>query len=240
MSGRYSGDGSHWGSTGFTRVRVNRWNTSTKVTASPVSAKTGQAVKLSAVIISGGSLAPGGTVIFKDAVGDLCSARVSRNTASCAYTWKSAGTYPVTGTYSGDAAHNASSGMAKVTVSAAKPTVYATTTKITNPDPATTLAGKAIAIDVTVASPAGAPPATGTVNVAPVNTDGSLPSSYYCTVTLTAADNGSGNCDVASGVSDATCSWTPKASGSYKVTAVYSGDDLNLTSASTAVAITVP
>jgi hypothetical protein len=342
VSGRYSGDGSHWGSTGYTRVRVDRWNTGTRVTASPASAVTGQAVRLSAVVTSGGPLAPGGTVTFRDSSGFLCSARVSRNAAACPYAWRSGGSYEVTGAYSGDGAHNASSGTARVTVTVPEPRVYATATAITNPDPATTLAGEPIAIHVAVTSDApGAPPATGTVSVAPVDTDGPLPSSYYCQVTLTPADRGVASCDVtpgtgtwgyihyeatyagdsrhtgsvsagdhtvivpetttttvsyapavpaagqpetltaavvneakgsldpafppagtvsfyvngtvvagcaaqqvtfeaAAGANDATCSWTPAAAGSYQLTAVYSGDDLNLTSTSPGVTVTVP
>jgi hypothetical protein len=66
---------------------------------------------------------------------------------------------------------------------------YATTTKITNKNPGSVQVGKKFTFDVTVASPAGAPAAAGTVKV----TASGLGSNFDCTATVA---GGKGSCSI--------------------------------------------
>ena len=170
----------------------------TSVSAKPKTAYTHASVKLSATVKSSGKT-PTGTVTFWSGTKWLCKGHLSKGSTSCNGKFADASTKTVTGKYSGDATHKTSSGTVKVKIEN-KPTPppagkYATATHITAPNPiATQASGVAYAVKVTVTSAGGAAP-TGTVQIAPTNLTDPGPT-YSCSFTLTAADNGSGSCNV--------------------------------------------
>jgi hypothetical protein len=183
VKGSYAGDSTHAGSSGTTRVTVQRYSTTTAVTASTTTPYPGQAVTLSAAVKSSGPAATG-SVKFTDAAGTLCTGTLKSGTASCAYTWTAAGgPYTVTGAYAGDTAHAGSNG----TAGTVKVAQLATTTKITSIDPGSVPDGVPAVVTVTVTSASGPVP-TGKVVVAA--TDGITDT---CTATLT---SGTGSCDI--------------------------------------------
>ena len=215
VKGSYSGNSSHKTSSGTTTVKVSRYTPRTTVSASTVTPYPGEAVRLSAKV-TGGPTATG-LVQFSDAAGNLCKATLHGGSAKCSYTWTAVGgPFAITGAYSGDAAHNPSTGTAPGTVTV---TLLATTTTIVTIAPGSVHAGTPATVTVTVTSPAGTPTPTRTVTVAP--TDTTLGGTYLCTATLV---DGSGSCMV-----------TPPVStyGVIDYEATYSGDPEHATSVST-------
>jgi hypothetical protein len=189
VSGVYSGDSKHSGSTGKVTVVSDKAATSTAVKVSTAATTTGKSVMFTATVSSKSPLAVAGTVKFTSSNGTLGSASVSKGVAHYTYAgWKSAGSYKVTATYLGNAAHAASHATSgTITVKAA---VYATTTTITGFAPAPVDAGAAPTVTVTVTSATGIP--TGTVTVAATGGDAGLPG-FQCTATLA---DGTGTCTI--------------------------------------------
>ncbi len=146
----------------------------------------GASVKLSATVRSSGAT-PTGTVTFWLGTRKLCAGTLFKGSTHCSARFYSAGTKTITGKYSGNATHRASSGTAKVQIVRSP-----TTTKITNVNPSNVDSGKAFTFHVTVTVPAGTPAATGSVRVAPTAPLG-LPSVYACTATLS---GGKGSCTI--------------------------------------------
>src|SRR5215469_5062908 len=145
----------------------------------------GARVRLSATVRSSGST-PTGTVTFWQGGRRLCAGRLSRGSTQCRAMFSFAGTKTITGRYSGDLTHAASTGTAKVAIVRS-----ATTTKITRIAPDPVPAGQAAVITVRVTAPAGAPVATGMVKVSPANAVS--PAASTCSAALR---QGVGSCHV--------------------------------------------
>jgi len=157
----------------------------TSVSVSPTRAWVGARVRLSATVHSSGRT-PTGTVAFRAAGRALCTAHLSRGSASCVTSFGGPGVFTVRGFYSGDRTHAGSVGSARLTAVRS-----GTTTKITNRSPGIIKVGQTYTFNVTVTSPAGTPAATGRVVLAPV-VPTTLPG-YTCTATVIA---GRGSCTV--------------------------------------------
>jgi large repetitive protein len=221
VKGSYAGNSSHKSSSGTASVKVSKAPTTTTVTASTKTPYPGQSVTVTAKVSSASTVAAAGNVTFSDKSGTLCSnVSLSGGKAVCAYTWPAAGgPFTVTAAYAGNSSHSASQGaVGPVTVAR-----LATTTAITNPTITTQLSGQPFIINVQVTSAGGGVP-TGTVDVASLPQQGILAAgAYTCTVTLTAADNGAGNCSIT----------TPTgAYGFVTFQATYGGDTAHIGSAS--------
>jgi len=189
--------------------------TTTTISASAAPRWVGAVVKLSATVKGSGRV-PTGTVTFKWGTVKLCTGRLSGGKTSCNVRFGRAGTYAVRGFYSGNATHKPSaSGRLAVAVRRSP-----TTTKITNANPGSVLAGHSYTVHLSVTSPAGTPAATGTVVVAPTSPKG-LPPSYSCTTTLV---GGKGSCNVTPG---------PGSFGDIFYEATYSGNTAHTGSVST-------
>jgi large repetitive protein len=191
VRGVYSGDAKHSGATGHVTVVASKAGTSTKLSVSTLAPTVGQRVTFKAAVSSHSPLAVGGWVHMNVGSTTLCSASVIKGIATCGYTWKTAGgSYYVTASYLGDGAHSASASATSGAISVKK---YATTTTITSIAPNDVAAGTPLTVTVTVASPAGAPAATGTVAVAPTAAGIAGLPGYSCTATLS---GGTGTCTI--------------------------------------------
>ncbi len=161
------------------------------VSARPGTAVAGTSVTLAATVRSAGAT-PTGTVSFATGRTRLCAGRLSHGSTRCTARFPAAGTYTVTGSYSGDATHAGAAGTARVTV-----TKVATTTRITLIEPDRVLAGRPATVSVAVTNKtAGTAAATGTVKVTPSNPADVGVAGYSCTVTLTSRSGGKGTCKV--------------------------------------------
>ena len=119
----YSGDPKFASSTSAPlsqTVKAALTPTSTSVSVSPSSVSKGQSVSYSASV-STSSGTPTGTVAFTTGSTSLCTATLSSGTGSCSASNAPVGTDTVTGTYSGDSTHAASSGTATLIVSLPPP-----------------------------------------------------------------------------------------------------------------------
>jgi hypothetical protein len=167
--------------------------TKTSVSVSPKTAYTRSSVKLSATVRGSGSR-PTGTVTFYSGTKKLCHGTLSRGSTHCSAKFSDPATKTITGKYSGNSSHKASSGTAKLKViNRPAPAKSATTTTITNTDPGTVAVSNTngYAIDVTVT---GGSDATGTAVVAPIPpSPAGLPAADTCTAKITA---GKGSCTV--------------------------------------------
>jgi len=117
VTGTYSGDGSHSSSAGSTTITVNATGpsaTSTSVGASPSSVTPGTTVTYSATVT--GTSTPTGSVTFSTGATTLCSATLVGGVGSCTATNAPLGVDVITGAYSGDGTHSASSGSTSLTV----------------------------------------------------------------------------------------------------------------------------
>jgi hypothetical protein len=171
-------------------AHVTRHATKTSVSVSPKTAYTNADVKLSATVKGSGSR-PTGTVTFWFGTRKLCRGTLSRGSAHCYAKFSNAATKTITGKYSGNSSHKASSGTAKVKiVNRPRPAKSATTTTITNANPGTVDVGKTFTFDVSVTSLSGTP--TGTVKVTATAPAG-LPADFDCTATLS---GGKGSCTI--------------------------------------------
>ncbi len=149
------------------------------------SAFVGASVKLSATVKSSGT--PTGVVTFWLGTRKLCHGTLSKGATSCSARFYSINTKTITGKYSGDGSHAASSGTAKLKVVRS-----GTVTKITNANPSNVDSGAAFTFHVQVVVAAGTPPATGFVTVAPTDPAG-LSAAFRCTATLA---GGKGSCTI--------------------------------------------
>jgi hypothetical protein len=171
---------------------------SSKTTVSiPKTAYTHTDVKLSATVKGGKT--PTGTVTFWLGTKKLCHGTLSKGKTSCTYKFADPATKTITGKYSGNSTHKASSGTATIKVTnkpTPPPTEYGTTTLITYPaldEPVTEQAGTVVTLTATVASVGGGAVPTGTVSFAPWNFPGPYPSYEVCTATLV---DGTASCPV--------------------------------------------
>lgn len=186
----YSGDAKHNGASAIlSRIIASKAASSTKLTVSTLTPAPGQQVTFTAAVSSHSPLAVGGWVHMNVGSTTLCSASVVHGLAVCRYTWKTTGSSRVTASYLGDGAHSASAATSG-TISVKK---YTTTTTITSIAPNDKAAGTPLTVTVTVASPAGAPAATGTVSVAPTAAAIAGLPGYSCTATLS---GGTGTCTI--------------------------------------------
>lgn len=184
---------------------VNKANTTTTITDSPDPSVSGQSVTFNvtvAAVSPGAVVAPttlGGNVTITDGGTNSCVAPIVAGTGSCVITFPNAGSYSLTGTYSGDANFNASPASASEphTVNKAD-----TTTIITSDAPDPSMAGIVVTFNYSVTANA---PDTGT------------PSGN-----VTVSDGGTNSCTgtVAAG----SCIITFNTPGSYNLTASYAGD----------------
>jgi large repetitive protein len=178
------------------------------------SAFVGASVNLSATVRSSGA-APAGTVTFWLGTRKLCHGTLSKGSTHCSARFYSINTKTITGKYSGNSTHKASSGTAKLKVVRSH-----TTTKIANlPNPSNVDSGAAFTFHVTVTVPAGTPAATGFVTVAPTSPAG-LSAAFRCTATLAA---GKGSCTI-----------HPPGFGIVDYQASYSGSPVHISSKSAA------
>jgi hypothetical protein len=215
IKGSYSGDAAHNASSGTATETLKRYSTTVALTPNPKTPYPGQHVTLSATVSSASAAAATGKVTFSDASGTLCTGTLSGGKASCSHTWNAAGSDTVKASYAGDAAHNASSKTASLTVALLK-----TVTTITSPDPASEPAGTPFTFNVTVTSSNGSVVPSGTVHLAPTNIQ-NPEDNLLCTVTMV---NGAGSCTV----TPADGTW-----GFLLYEATYSGDSANAKSVST-------
>jgi hypothetical protein len=176
----------------------------TSVSANPKKADTHAAVKLSATVTSSGKT-PTGTVTFWFGARKLCHGTLSRGKTSCDAKFSDPSKKTITGKYSGNSTHKASSGTTTVTIVSPTPpppppppppTKHATTTTITYPaldEPVTAQAGTVVTLTAKVASVGGGAVPTGTVSFAPWNFAGPYAGYDVCTATLV---DGTGSCTV--------------------------------------------
>jgi hypothetical protein len=178
--------------------------------SAPSTATYGDTVEYSATV-TGGGVAPTGTITFTVGSTALCTTgTLSGGTANCNSNLAPAGSDSVTATYNGDTNYQTGTGGTSITVSQAATTTTATV------NPSTTIEGTSVTYGVTVTSSAGTP--TGSVTFA-------IGSTTLCTATLS---GGTGSCQ-----SSAAGLGTPDT-----VTASYSGDT-NFATSSDSQSLTV-
>jgi hypothetical protein len=179
---------------------------SSKTTVSiPKTAYTHTDVKLSSTV-KGSGKTPTGTVTFWLGTKKLCHATLSKGAAKCEYKFANPATKTITGKYSGDSTHKASSGTATIKVTN-KPTpppgAIATTTTVTNPVAnvySYVNAGQSFTVTATVASNTGDSVPTGTVAFTLTQYPGTPPPALECpAVTLV---DGKASCTVTTAVGD--------------------------------------
>jgi hypothetical protein len=185
------------------------------VSASPKTAYTEAAVKLSATVKSSGKT-PTGRVAFWFGTRRLCRETLSRGKASCSVKFADAATKKITAKYTGDSTHKMASGTVSVVIKN-KPATgkFASLVTINNPPlnaPVTAQAGTTTELKATVTSAGGGVP-TGTVTFVPTNL-GPAPFATNITCSFTLAD-GTGECPVDPPVG----TW-----GFILYQAIYSGD----------------
>jgi PKD repeat protein len=223
ITGSYGGDAAHETSTSAaTSVTVNPRATSTTVVCtSPVIVN--QASNCTATITdssSGGSVTPTGNVTFvSDSPGTFSAANctlaaISTGVTGCSvlYTPGVSGNNLITGSYSGDTVHLASSGTSTVTVGQ-RPTVTSV-----NCAPTGSAFDQACTATVTDNAPGTVATPVGTVSLT-TNSTGTF-SSNSCTL------SGTGT----SGVASCLVTYTPLTVGTHTVTGAYSGDTIHLSS----------
>jgi hypothetical protein len=230
ITAKYGGNSTHKASSGSRHVNIVRSATTTKITKiTPDPVKDGvSAIVTVAVTSAGGTPAATGTVsvaptnVVGSTAGYTCSATLVRGTGSCIVTppTPSYGLIDFKATYAGNAAHTGSSSAASVL-----PVQETTTTTVGSQ---ASSAGD-VTVTATVVS-------AGEANLAPPGGTGSV--SFY----LGSADTPVAGCEAItlanSGGADnvATCTGSSTlnglTAGSYTITAIYSGDDVNLTSTS--------
>jgi len=201
------------------RVLASKYPSSTGLTVSPTTVKTGAPVTLSAVVSDGDLLAPTGSVTFYSGTQVLGSTAVNvADTASLTLptTGVPLGTYPVTAVYSGNEALTGStSNSVTVTVTSSyTPTVALSV----SPNPVTPPEQITLACTVTGVSGQAAP--TGTVY-------------FYLGSTYLGADSLNG-----SGVASFATSTAGDPAGTYAVSATYLGDS-NYAKTSASASVTV-
>jgi Flp pilus assembly protein TadG len=170
-------------------------DTTVSITDLPDPSLVNEAVDV-AVVVTGGTTTPTGTVDIKEAGITLCTFTLSASgTGNCPVTFTSTGTKTLTAAYSGDTYHNPKNSTETHDVIIDSQTI----TQITGHTPDPSEINQAVTVSVRVL---GMTTPTGTVNITGADTT--------CTVTLS---NGVGSCDVVFN--------TP---GPKSITATYSGD----------------
>ena len=210
---KYNGDGNNSGSTSSTLSQVIRTATTTTLASSLNPSLAGQAVTFTANVTSTVGTPPNGELVtFKNGSVVLGAAPLSGGTTSLT-TPLVAGIYTITAAYSGDAnfAASTSNGLRQVVNSTSKSVTATALTSNRNPS----IYGQKITWTATVTT-SGALPPTGKVNFTWVGVGGRY---SFGTATL----NSSGL---------ATLTRSLESTGSYQLSAVYSGDPNNLSSIS--------
>jgi hypothetical protein len=181
----------------------------TTASASPKTAYTEAAVKLSATVKSSGKT-PTGRVAFWFGTRRLCRGTLSAGKTSCTAKFANAATKKITAKYTGDSTHKVSSGTVTVTIKN-KPTPppapgkVATTTTVTDPTAnaySYVNAGQSFTVTATVASNTGDSVPTGTVafTLTQYPGPGTPPPALECaSVTLV---DGNASCKVTTAVGD--------------------------------------
>jgi hypothetical protein len=202
-------------------ANAGKYNSRTTVSVRPKTAYAGTEVELLATVHSWHGT-PTGKVTFTWNGVRLCVGHLRHGSAHCYTRFYRARKYWVRGTYSGNASHYGSSGIARVKVVLAP-----TSTTITSINPDRDPAGDPAAVAVKVASVAGTP--TGSV-VVKSTTPGDTAPGYTCTIKALA--HGTGSCDIVPPV---------PTYGDISLEATYSGDATHLPSGTTgAYTLVVP
>ena len=223
VTAAYNGDANFVQSSGTVVQPVGLTQTTTTVVGTPSPSSVNQSVTFTATItpaiaLFAGSTNPGGTVAFSYSLNggapvSLCaSAAVNTvgtiTTATCPATLPSQGAYVITAAYSGDSNFKAGSGTTPQTVVG----TATTTTVVSAPSPSSV--NQLVAFTATIK-----PAVTGTTNPG-----GTVAFTYVLNggtaVTLCA----SAGVNTVAGVTTSKCTDPLPATGSYVVTATYSGD----------------
>jgi hypothetical protein len=181
----YSGDGNFNTSSGTTTATVAVATTSTAVTATPSNTPDvyGQSVTYAATVTdvsSGSTGTPNGTVTFKVATINLCTATLTAGSGSCASTRAPAGSVTVTGTYKATIDFGGSAGTTPLTVD------DAATTTTPSVSPTTATSGESVSYSATVADAT-----TGSTGTPAGSVKFTIGSTTICTARLS---GGSGSC----------------------------------------------
>jgi hypothetical protein len=217
ITATFSGNGDYLSSSATTNIVVLGYATATKLSASASQLTQGQSGALSATVTrTAESGTPTGTVTFQVGTTSLGSAKLVNGKATFTEATNGnvpPGTYPITATYTGDSSDQASTSSATdVTVIAATATTLALSK---NPVPADSSVVLTAKVKETYDS--GVP--TGTV-------------------TFTVGGNSLGSATLTSGTATVNASDFGYPTGTYPLTATYSGDANNAAS-STTVNVTV-
>jgi len=194
LTATYSGDANYMASSDTESHTVSQGPSTTTITADAPDSSTPGQSVAVSVTVSGAGVTPTGTVIITGA-DTSCTLTLSSGSGSCNVVFNTVGAKTLTATYSGDMNYTGGSDTESHTVSQGP-----STTTITSDLPDPSAAGGTVAVSVTV-SGAGATP-TGTVTI----TGADAP----CVITLV---GGSGSCNVVF-----------SATGTFTLTATYSGD----------------
>lgn len=208
VTGKYSGDATHAGSSGSTTLTVNQDGSQLAISLNPTTIAAGQPTTFTATV-SAAYGTPTGSVAFSDGgnpgSGALCIAQLSGGTGSCTGSITVPGNYTVYADYSGDQSYVQSSATSTLTVSKDSTTITDAVS------PATITADGSVTLSATVTAPYVTP--TGDVTFF----YGSYSSpTQLCIATLSAGS--------------AQCNATVTSHGTFEVYATYSGDGADNTS----------
>jgi hypothetical protein len=204
ITATYSGDSNYLGSFALQAHTVKNSSTTSITSFVAEPSLPGDAVTVNFTVTGAGAIPNGdgtttGVTITGQESGCVGLQALVSGTGSCVIHFGTAGTKPITATYSGDPNYTPSTGSANHVVSKA-PSVTSVSTAL----PASSTSNQSVTVTVSV-SGAGAT-ATGSVGI-------SLSGGQTSTCTATLDGTGSGHCDVIF-----------TAAGTYTITAIYSGD----------------
>ncbi len=217
ITGTYSPDAAHSGSSGTFNLASTKRNTTTTVSCSPASVPDNQPSTCTVTVADSsgaGAITPTGTVSFAtNSTGTFSATTCTLSSGSCSvtYTPTVVGHALITGTYAGDSVHNGSSGTFNLAS-----TKRTTTTTVTC-SPASVLDNVATTCTVTVADSNGAGGITPTGTV-------SFTSNSTGTFSATSCTLASGTCSV---------TYTPTVVGHALITGTYAGDNVHTGSSGT-------
>ncbi len=235
VKGFYSGNAAHLGSVGTTGVVAGRSPTTTAITGAGAIITVGKSYIFHVTVTSpAGTPAATGTVQLAPVPpttlsGYTCTAVLTAGVGSCTVTPAEYGIDNYTATYSGNAAHTGSASDGKFTLAAQN----VTTTTVTAPSTTTSSVKLNAAVFAMGANITGAVGGTGSVTFYLSNTQGILGTALpapCAAVSLTTFDAGTGN-------NNAMCTGSTQLNGLAKgttvyITAVFSGDPVNVASTS--------
>jgi hypothetical protein len=228
VKGSYGGNSTHKASSGTAKVKIVRSGTTTKITGiSPNPVQDGLASVISvSVTKASGTPVPTGTVVVAPTNVEApvpasysCTATLHGGKGSCKVTppVPSYGLVLYEAAYSGNAAHTRSKSTGMHTLAVKETTKTTVTPAMAGPG--------AVTLTATVVS-------QGEADISP-NAGGSGTVTFYVNGAVVTGCGAVGLTDPSKGPDNvATCADT-LATGSYTVTAVYSGDDVNITSKGT-------